>query len=364
MSIPRLANTITVLSVILLPLLLKAEEAYEIKRLSDTLAHEAKVRSLTFSPDGRLLVSASDDGTARIWQIDDGKLKSASDLLPGRSCVAFSPDGKTLFLGQGGGIQKVNIYDVATQRVVRTLEAGHYVLSVSVSRDGVQLATAAHNDEFVKTWTVGTGKQLKALRAPTMPGKHAERSTNRPMGFAAYSPDGRYLAGCVAPSFHCAVPTIWDAKTFEVRSRFIAHDNRCYAIQFSPDSKLLAIGTQDGSVKLWNVDRAVDAWAKKTDEDAPLRVLMPQILTTDQLGGIRGLSFSPNGRLLASVSWKYRTDDGQITVWDLAKGERPVIQLETLGVQAVAFSPNGKSLVTGMHDGSIHVWAVRSVGQR
>ena len=403
-----------------------AESAFHVKQRASVDAHKAKLRSLVFSPDGKLLASTSEDRTTRLRDVIDGSLKSVRKPLPGYTSVAFSTDGKSLFIARGSGRHTLDIFDVPRNRLVRSINTGHSVEHVPVSADGRQVATGAFLDPFLKVWNVETGAAVKTLTSPTRPGPGADKNLSRPMGYTAFSPDGRYIVGCAATSRYVAIPTVWDSKTFEVRSRFVANANRCFSLRFSTDSKVLAIGTEDGTVKLWNIAAVVKACAARAakkntvrqiellitqlDDDGfqireaaekelakigvaaeqqlikakatttsaevraritrllksiagtgmkPLESLIPvAVLTEEQIGGVRSLAFSHDGKLLAAGSWKHGTQQGQLRVWEPSRPATLVLNLDTVGIEALDFSPDGKTLVTGMQDGKVTIWAV------
>jgi WD40 repeat protein/DNA-binding SARP family transcriptional activator/energy-coupling factor transporter ATP-binding protein EcfA2 len=118
-----------------------------------------------------------------------------------------------------------------------------------------------------------------------------------------------------------------------------AHTGGVWSVAYSPDGLILASGSQDQTIKLWDA---------LTGQE--LRTLY------GHLGSVEDIDFSPDGRLLASASV-----DGTAIVWNLASGEpEAILDIKSGPLWAVAFSPNGKYLATSHADGSVRVWDVPS----
>ncbi|MGP3924688.1 nSTAND1 domain-containing NTPase [Streptomyces sp. 8N616] len=146
----------------------------------------------------------------------------------------------------------------------------------------------------------------------------------------AFSPDGKLLA--TGSSDHTV--KLWNAADHRLLATLRGHTDLVLSVAFSPDGKLLATGSNDRSVKLWDVaDRRTVA-------------TLP--------GGALGVAFSPDGEQLASVSSRAR-----VKLWDV-DDRRMVAALRGHGddVNAVAFSPDGKLLATGSNDRSVKLWDV------
>jgi WD40 repeat protein len=144
--------------------------------------HTDGIRGLAFSADGRLLASASQDNTLKLWVMDSGKERLTFTGHTARLySVAFSPDGKTL--ASGSMDKTIKLWDVAGGREIRTLAGqGGDVRSVTFSPDGKQLASAGTGG-FVKLWDVASGREIADFKGH-----------KGSVQYVAFSPDGSRLA--------------------------------------------------------------------------------------------------------------------------------------------------------------------------
>lgn len=165
-----------------------AQTGEELYRLD---GHSAGVSSAAYSPDGKYIVTASEDHTARVWQLPEGSRSPADDqtvqpllTLEGHSgwvrSAAYSPDGQHILTASDDGT--VRVWDAQTGRPVRSLE-GHTgrVWSAINSPDGQHIVTAS-DDGTARIWDVWTGQPLRVLEG------HTDQVWS-----AAYSPDGQYI---------------------------------------------------------------------------------------------------------------------------------------------------------------------------
>jgi WD40 repeat protein len=151
----------------------------EIYRSLKGFSHGSTIYDLAISPDGRTLATASQDATAKLWDLATGVLRATLKGHRGRVLrLAFSRDGRTLATGSDDKTAK--LWDVATGQLKATLGHKGTVWSIDFSPDGKLIATAADNDHSVKVWDVATGKLLDELKDARYP--------------VAFSPDGRTLA--------------------------------------------------------------------------------------------------------------------------------------------------------------------------
>jgi WD40 repeat protein len=340
---------------------------------------------LTLSPDGTLLSLVQYPGSN--WNLALLDLKSpvardkfVEDAGQGGSVhsVAYSPDGKVVATGNVFG--EITLYDPVAGKRARDSWVGHtrMVMQMQFSPDGKMLATGGW-DTLVKLWDVATGKELHVLKGHTEPITFLAFSADGKMlasgsrdGTArlwdldhppetpllkahhngiqpiAFSPDGRYIATGAWDRTAC----IWDVRNRRLLHTLPPQEWAVLSLAFSPDCRTLATGTAFSHLRLWDV--ATGRMRRKLWE-------MPRTVGPNYVRTCNSLLFSPDGKLLVagygSTNWGGRDYEPVLRVWDTATW-RPLRTLHghRHAISALAFSADGKILVTGSYDRTVRFW--------
>jgi WD40 repeat protein len=279
------------------------------KELGTLKGHKEWVNSVSFSPDGKLIATAG-DGTVKLWDISGQELKS---LQGGVSKVAFSPNSKIIAASNAKG--EIKLWTITGQEL-RTIK-GHKdrVFDLSFSPDGKVIASAG-KDKTIKLWS-NEGQELAILQG------HKDWVYS-----VSFSSDGKLIATTGADG----MIRLWDTNGKALRA-FRGHSRNLYTVRFSPDGKTIASAGEDRMVKIWN--------------------LHGEILETleGHSNYIYGINFSPDGKLLVSGS-----ADTTVRFWSLSAEKIKILNGHLNTIWDVSFSPDGRTIVTGDDNGTIRLW--------
>ena len=287
------------------------QSVYQVKEYNRFKTHSGRVNSVSFSPDGTLIATASADGTAIVWDKQGNQQARLSHSHEEVISVSFSPDGNLIATACADGTAK--LWNLQGDRVGDgEFKHSKGLTYVSFSPNGNLLATASY-DDTAKLWNL-QGKQLASFEHP-----ESDWVTS-----ISFSPDGNLLATASRDGVK-----LWNLQGKEQDS--FQDSDWVTSVSFSPDGNRLATASSDGTVKLWNLQGKEQASFKHSH-------------------GITSISFSPDGNRLATAS-----QDATAMLWDL-QGNQQASFRHSSWLSDVSFSPDGKLLATASHDRTAKLW--------
>ncbi|WP_364419205.1 WD40 repeat domain-containing protein [Moorena sp. SIO3H5] len=293
--------------------------------LQKTLSgHDHPINSVSFSPDGEWIASGSSDGKIKLWT-GKGTLIST---LPGHqntvNQVSFTPDGKMLASASVDFTVKLWNLEGILPKVFQPTSYTVYGYGASVSPDGEIIASPSRDDNTVKLWN-----PKKQIRELTLKGDQ---------GFVKgvdFSSDRQIIA--IASNDKTVKLWNGDGKLLHTLE---GHSDPVYSVSFSPDSQIIASASEDKTVKLW------------TREGKLLRTLVGH---TD---AINRVSFSPDGELIASAS-----NDNTVNLWN-QDGTLITTLTGPSQLSSLSFSPDGKRIVAGAAGGFMIIWSREDISSQ
>lgn len=301
------------------------DAVYNVQEKNRFDGHTDQINRLTFSSDGKLIASASDDDTVHLWKIDGEQFHVLQHQDNVRE-VAFAPDGK--ILASASKDKTVKIWRVEDGTLLKTLAHPDSVRAVRFTRDGKFIITG-DEDGKVAVWN-SEGQLLKTFTA------HRSAINN-----VSISPDGRNLATASQDQ----EAKLWDLELilndernnpeYEPTQVFVGHTDKIWDVDFSPDGKLLATASSDNTARIWNLDGS------------------PQGKLSAHTTWVRSVSFSPDGQVLVTSS-----DDNTVKLWSLSGVLLKTFTGHDASVRSAAFAPDGKTIASGSDDSTIRLRSI------
>ena len=360
------------------------------------VGHTDHVKHMHYTSDGKYLVSTSNDGTTKLWEIETGRLlrtltertggvksvvyssnkkyvaihyldndiqlwnveigkciKTLSEHTAKVDSIVFNPDGKHLTVNYFNVIKGsddtesydiiIKIWEVESANCVKTFTWNSiwYTSLIAYSPDGAYLATTCANG-LIRIWEVKTGECIRTLS------KENEENEEY-VDLLTFSPNNEYLAIGYSDGFvHVnARIKVLEIETGKIIKTLSGHKDKIKAIKYSPDGAYLATNSQDDTVKLWEV---TSGKCISTIQD----------IVTDMLGRA-SIIYSPDGVYLTTCH-----KDNSIKLWELTTGHcvKTLTAKKLDGYSdpyltaSMVYSPDGLYLTCGLVDGTIRIWEI------
>lgn len=335
-------NLCLILLFLNLPLISYSQPYYSPHEKMDTT-------TVAFSPDGKYILSAGFHGDFRLWETDRCELQGIgfihdprnSSGLTGILALAWSPDGKKFVIGLRDGTMRMYAIHPRTngkplfhEQAVFDEHVGG-LRAVAYSATGTYIASAGH-DEAILLWDahkIGSSVKRFCCHSPFLKNKSWIM-----VNTLDFSPDEKLLASGSADR----TVKVWEIQTGK-NIRTFEVPGEVYAVAFSPNGRTIAASSfldDESSLFLW--DRESGKEERKLYHP----------------GGSWSMHFSPDGRFLASGGYT----DEKLMIWDLQSGE-PIQTLsppEPQPIRSLSFSPDGQLLVSGHIGGPLPLWNLKT----
>lgn len=354
------------------------------------IGHEGEVQSAEYSPNGRRIVTVSEDHTVRVWEANTGRVLTALQMKPYKVWNAtFSSDSRHIVTTSGDGVARV--WEAETGRLVANLQDHkNMARTAAFSPDGSRIVTASV-DRTARLWEAETGRlisEFKALLAPKKPPpanlenplekirrleELEEEEKARESCSAAFSPDGRRILLNSVDSIR-----VWDTGPAHLRTELWRHGVQFRSATFSPNGRHIITTSWSKPPQIWDADTGALLFqlegnggesriatyspngngivATGPDGTAAIWVVNGDFVTKIGYRGPRigSAAYSPDGCCILTTH-----EDRIVRIWDADSG-RPIVEFRghQAEVNSAAYSPDGRYVVTASADKTARIWKV------
>ena len=293
------------------------------QEITQFIGHNAAIRSASFSPDGQTILSSSSDKTIALWSLNGDRLHTFTGHTAAVWSAQFSPNGEIIVSGSGD--QTIKLWN----------RDGTEILTLSGHRGDVRIALFSLNGEWIISGGADKNIMIWSLDGTLL---HTIKGHTADIRCLSISPSGEFIASGSGDN----ILKLWQiehaqgetaiAEVLEIFS-ITAHTSAIRSVSFSVDGNLLATGSADKNIKIW------DLHGKE------------QQIFKGHTDPIRSISFSPDGKTLLSASL-----DSTVRQWQIGNRTQQTLFGHTAAVRSVTFSPDGLRLASGSLDDQIKIW--------
>ncbi|MGF1486433.1 MAG: CHAT domain-containing protein [Prochloraceae cyanobacterium] len=324
------------------------------KEITTLRGHQEEVFAVSFSPDGKTIATASCDKTVKLWNLRGRELLTLSGHTGGVNNVLFSPDGK--IIATAGWDKTIKLWTKEGEKIASFYAHNDTINKIRFSSDGDKILSSS-SDKTVKLWSK-KGELIDVIEGH-----------NGVVYGVAFSPNNKQIA-----------TASWDntAKLWNLDNRQLrilhGHKKRVFSVVYSPDGQIIASGSWDNTARLWSKDgqylRSLEGHldtvnevdfcpdgetiaTASSDKTVKLWSKDGNLLTT--LSGhqdmVWGVNFSPDGEAIATAS-----ADETVKIWNRNGNLLKTLRGHTNGVNSVVFSPDGQIIASGSWDNTVKLW--------
>ncbi len=317
--------------------------------------HENIVNSASFSPDGHLVVTASQDGTVRLWDSSTGQARGPVWKHGGNvSLAVFSSDGRLVLSGSEDCTAR--IWEVPSEKEVAVLRGHTDNITQVCFLPGDRQVVTASDDRTARIWSTATGQEIRKIYGP-----------DDQIDFSAFSADGQLIVVAT----QTGPVTILDVIKGQELARLQVNRGQIRDAVFSLDNRVLIVSSRNDEVQVWQIDSG-QKMAAFYEPDVRRLTISPheqkfamvtglgpvwtrgKFMLKGHNGQVNSAAFSSDGQQILTAG-----DDWTARVWDAVSGQQlALLQGHEDKVTSAEYSPNGQWVVTASWDHTARIWQV------
>jgi WD40 repeat protein len=299
-------------------------------------AHDGSINAISTTLDGLQVISGSHDKTLKVWNLKTGELV---DTLTGHygsvNAVVLTPDGSKLISGSSDCSLKV--WDLKSAEVLYTL-VGHrasVTAATIVFTQNKQWVISGSYNDTLRVWNLETREEELTLGESDM------------VWSIAATHDGQR----VISASQNGTLSVWKVGTWEKECTLKGHSEPVRTVAVTPERKQIISGSSDGTLKIWKIG----TWENEAT-------------FTAHTAWVLAVAVTPDGKQIISASGNNLSNENLLKVWNIEKcelqfssnNEHGINNGHSDSVEVIAFTPDGKEVISASKDGNLKIWEVET----